>query len=179
MPVHVPLPLTLPRLLPGDIVAVRGRGLVGRLIRAIDDSYVSHVALVVGPLAHGDYEIAEALGQGIVSRRLSVYRGQVVYIWRSPLLRQANQLAPASVREFALSYGGHAYDWPLLLKIALHKLGLPVQYRRNDRFLCTELVQDFLVSRGIVIAGEPPTLRTFIQAIEAGDLDEIAGPVRL
>lgn len=167
--------LSLPPLAPGDILAFRGRSLISRFIRTVDDAWANHMALVVKRLADDDYAIAEALGRGITFRRLSAYRGKAFLQAFRPRPQPATHWE--DVFEYALSRGDAPYDWPLLLAIGLRRLfRIPLPYSRNHAYICSEFVADYWHQYGIrVSSGSPPTPRTIEMAAAIGWLTNVTG----
>jgi hypothetical protein len=127
-----------PVLEKGDIVFVSSDGIIGYMIRRIeqrsthDRSYVNHVAMVVedGPIFGLDKTavILDAQPPRVSLEKLSHYQGELVSIYRPKNLsrEQKERLAHFAVEQ----YNGHVYGFS---KIALHWLGLQ-RYATIDKF---------------------------------------------
>lgn len=118
----------------GDLVLVRGRGRLSRLIRKFTQSEgesptrVTHVAIAVS-----DTHVVEALaGKGVVRQRYSA--GQV-YRHQHLTLEARERIAAR-----AESYLGRPYGWG---KIFLHAIGLQRLARLNGYPICSFMLVAF------------------------------------
>lgn len=147
-----------PALKCGDIVGVRKRGFIGKLMkRAISPpTDLFHFFLIGDYLPwDDDYVILESIGKGIAVGRLSFYDPADLMIFRRVVpAPDPDMIDPIRRRAAAeLTRVGRArYDWLLVIQTALAALGLllrgkfppwtPEQfpYGRNKAYICTEAV---------------------------------------
>ena len=146
-----------PQLKCGDIVGVKKRGIIGKLMkRAISPpTNLFHFFLIGDYLPwDDDYVILESIGKGIAVGRLSFYDPADLMIFRR--LLPGEEEYPGCIRQRAAAeltrVGRARYDWLLVLQTALAALGLllrgkcppwaPEQfpYGRNKAYICTEAV---------------------------------------
>lgn len=143
-------PITLSR---ADIVFVRGKSRFARLVRFFtrdpgeERSLISHVAVAVD-----DLSIVEALGSGVVRRRLkAAYPDGVFAIYRPTKLRFGERAAIAAAAE---RFVGDRYGWT---KIAAHFLDYLLGGAQLFRRLCAidrTPICSYLVARSYSAVGE-------------------------
>jgi hypothetical protein len=143
-----------PRLLPGDIGGVRGKGIFGwlskHLLKPHTDRY--HFFLVGDYIPwDDDYVILESIGKGIAVGRLSFYNPDDIEIYRVPLDESpgSDQLRRRASVELT-RVGRARYDYMLYAQLLAGALSLmlllqfppydPAQlpYGRNKAYICTE-----------------------------------------
>lgn len=145
-------------LQPGDVVLVHGKGRFSRLIRWATRSknepktWVSHVAIAVNKT-----EIVEALGEGVVKRKLELaYKPDQVRVFRALNIPERTLVRIARTAEL---YVGYKYGWG---KIVLHALDafLGLRFFRNfaiveQRPVCSWLVGTAYASEAYTFGAEP------------------------
>lgn len=182
-----------PALLPGDIGATKGGGLVGFICRNLflpkTDRF--HFFMIGDKLqGEDDYVILESIGKGIAIGRLSFYKGFDVELYR-PILGELN-LNPNKLRKRAAQalskYGRAKYDWKVFAIVALEALGLIFRGKfppwdgflfsaaKDNVFVCTEAVARSWKDVGVeLFPKEFPAFlpQSFRQAEEQGTLVKI------
>jgi len=177
-----------PALAPGDIGAIRGRGLglwaCQNLIKPKTDRF--HFFLVGGSIPwDNDYVILESIGKGIAVGRLSFYKWQDVEIYRV-VHEDWEELGERAAAALTL-HGRARYDYILILEIALGALSLllrgklppwePKQfpYGRDKAFICTEAARLGWLTIGhpILMGGVVPVPATYMLALQEGRIKRI------
>jgi hypothetical protein len=175
-------------LLPGDIVAVKGKGVVGWLSRNAFLPHTDrfHFLLIAEYIeCEDDYVILESIARkGIAIGRLSWYLGKDVEVYRVP----ADSQYPGRLAVTMLTrYGRCGYDYLLPAKLMLGAMRLLVSgklppwrpeqlpYGRDSRYLCTEAANEAWRLAGYVIIPEGvcPLPAGFISALCQGRLIRI------
>jgi len=176
------------KLYPGDIIAMKGRGIAGWLSKNLmiphTDRY--HFRLVGWPVCRGGYLVFESsTSKGPTFGLFWLDKAKDAQIYRLNL-PEARQLGKKVVRSI-LKYGGAHYDYLLALKLLLSAFRLLLRgnwppweatefhYTRDSRFNCTELVNEgyMAVGKPIVPYGVPPLPSEFARAIEQRKLIRI------
>lgn len=126
----------------GDIVFVKGNGIVSRTIRLIDKGQFSHCAIIVK-----DNRVLEA-NVGIKSRiKYFDYKDyEILSINLS--VDQINKL-----NSTCTTYIGRKYDYAQFIWLGLmDMIGLNIPRKSNDRkyLICSELVEDVLYDIGFI-----------------------------
>lgn len=178
-----------PQLYPGDIFAVKGKGLLGWACRNLIKPSTDRVHFgMIGDYIpwDDDYVILESIGKGIAVGRLSFYDSKDIEIYRRtlPNWKELGKRAAAELTEA----GRGKYDYLLILDLLIQSLGklltewhLPpydydsFEYTYNDAFICTEAAAE-----GWRLAGFPlfppyvvPMPAAFKQSLIDGNIEQI------
>lgn len=137
---------------PGDIFAVKGKGILGwlasKLMAPATDRF--HFGLIWQKV-DGDYIILESIAKGIAVGRLSMYEGKDVEFYRVACPEDLRAQAPIELTK----WGRAKYDYLLVVKLVIQGLWLVLKhliiegkFRRiraeelswtqNDSLVCTE-----------------------------------------
>jgi len=176
-----------PRLYPGDIAGVKGKGPLLWLSQHLLEPSTDRVHFfVIGDYIpwDDDYVILESIGKGIAVGRLSFYKPEELEIYRVNLARDPrmrkleNQMRKEAAA--ALSRLGRArYDYVLYIQLFLGALFLLIRgklppwrskdipYGRNRSYICTEAAAEAwrAVGHPIIPPGVVPTPAAFRQAL--------------
>ena len=176
------------KLQSGDIFAVKGDGLLGKLASTLMEPKTErfHFGLVWRKVGD-DYLILESIGKGIAVGRLSFYAGQDVKLYRVNCPASLRRLAPGELTK----YGRSKYDYLLLFKIVIQGFwtifknfckgeGIhPIRaedltWSHNSALVCTEAVDIAYLSVGVSLTGGVcPTPSAFKQAELDGVITEL------
>jgi len=174
-----------PRLLPGDIAGVKGRGLLlwasQRLVKPKTDRL--HFFVIGDYLPwDDDYVILESTWKGITVGRLSFYKHEELEIYRvnlDPRLRGLHmELRRRAAAELSRVGRAH-YDYILIIQLLLGALVLLLKgklppwqsgefpYGRDKSYICTEAAAESwrAVGHPIIPKGVVPTPAAFRQAL--------------
>ena len=174
----------------GDIFAARGQGIVGwlsaRLLAPATDRF--HFGLIWLKTAD-DYVILESLGHGIVTGRLSFYKGRDLRFYRVACPPKLRSQAPVELTR----WGRSSYDYLLIIRLLAQSLWLIIRnlltegrLRRirveelswcgNSSFICTEAVALAYDTVGVnlIPPGIAPLPSSFKQAEHEGRIYEIS-----
>jgi len=139
------------QLAPGDFILVRSNGVVGWLIRAITRSPVNHAAIV-----RDDDTVLEARAKGAVFTAWSKYASRfgkdAVGTARLPLTEAQRAKVPAVADQLE----GTPYGFLDLLSVGLLQYHIRLSplrtiVARQDRAICSQLVDEFLQRLGFSI----------------------------
>ncbi len=177
-----------PVYIPGDIVGVESKGLIGRLSHAaITPQTRLYHFLLIGDYIQDDddYEILESIGRGVSIGRLSWYAGNRYDVFRVNL-PNAGPLGRLAI-ERASAFGRMGYDYSLFLRFAgdairhswnhlIKDHTIPRMEPRDfcltkDRaFICTEFVVASwdLVGVPVIAIQDAPVPAAFIRSAQAG-----------
>lgn len=156
------------RIMPGDVIAFSGEGLVSNTIARFTDSPISHVGVVFGRSSDGGILLAEsttlnATGVKGVSlfndleTRIEGYEGGVYWLPLDDMI--ARRFRFSQFQEFLLATTGTRYDYRQVLQFAVRRY-LPRLARRLPwygedlgRLFCSELVTLALERGGVLPDG--------------------------
>ena len=176
-----------PRLLPGDIAGVKGKGLLLWLSKHLLSPETDRVHfLVIGDYIpwDDDYVILESIGKGIAVGRLSFYKPEDLEIYRvnlstDPRMRTLDiHLRRRAAAELSRVGRAH-YDYILFIHLLFGALALLFRgklppwrsedfpYGRDKRYICTEAAAEAwrAVGHPIIPKGTVPTPAAFRQAL--------------
>lgn len=176
-----------PRLLPGDIGGVKGKGcllwLSQHLIKPKTDRV--HFFIIGDYLPwDDDYVILESIGKGIAVGRLSFYGPEELRIYRvnlsnDPRLRVFNTLLRRQAAAELSRVGRARYDYILFIQLFFGALTLLARgklppwrsgdfpYGRDRKYICTEAAAEAwrAVGRPLIPERTVPTPAAFRQAL--------------
>ena len=150
-------------MLPGDVIAFGGKGLISAVIKNVTNCNVSHVGVILQtkvPTTEGHFinQIIEStsLGDGFagvqinrMSIRIKKYNGD---IWWLPLsLDTRAKFDQGLFFSFLLEQVGKEYDIPQAIGSALDYI--PDNREDFDKLFCSELVHAGLVVGGVIEDG--------------------------
>jgi len=183
------------RLRPGDIVGVRGKGLLRWLSEHLLKPRTDRVHFfLIGDYIpwDDDYVILESIGKGIAVGRLSFYDPDDLEVYRVPLshdpgVYSVNDRLRAMVAAELTKVGRARYDYILYIQMVIGALQLlvtghlppysPAQlpYGRNKAYICTEAANYGwrAVGHPIIRPGEVPTPAGYKQAEMDGKIRKI------
>jgi len=174
---------------PGDIFAVKGKGIIGwlasRLMTPETDRF--HFGLIWQKV-EDDYIILESIAKGIAVGRLSMYEGKDVKYYRVDCPPELAAQAPVELTKWGRSH----YDYLLIVKLVIQGLWLvfkhlvtegkirriraeELSWSQNDSPVCTEGVDIGFDAVGVnVIPIEVcPAPSAFMQAELDGRMAEL------
>lgn len=138
---------------PGDIIVVKSRTMIGRIIRSVTGSWASHVAVYIG-----DGLVFEARPGGAKAVPLSSYEGDT---WEYKVFRLLISKEQKEVFIHKLiQKSGYGYDYGQILSILIKQLfsvNLKAQNRRLA--ICSELIYEAAKEAGIEV---PPIKQAYI-----------------
>ncbi|NPV04311.1 MAG: hypothetical protein HPY67_06245 [Syntrophaceae bacterium] len=111
--------IPIARLMPGDILLYRGRGLISDAIRFIDRSQVSHAALFVGRHGQKGRTVGEAVREGVIRRELPASIGHAEWVEARRLKEPPASLDPVMARAAHYLDRGERYAFEQVLLLAL------------------------------------------------------------
>jgi len=187
--------LVFPKLRPGDIVGVKGKGMLRWLSEHLLIPRTDRVHfLMVGDYLpwDDDYVILESIGKGIAVGRLSFYNPDDLEIYRVPLSHDSgfyatNDRLRAMVAAELTKVGRARYDYILYIQLVIGAIKLLVTghlppyrpeqlpYGRNKAYICTEAANYGWrsVGRPIIPVGVVPVPAGYKQALLDGKLRQI------
>ena len=183
-PMNSPVSLTMKLdLIPGDIFATKGEGIVGRVCRSIftPDTDRFHHCLLWQKTDEGDWVILESIGKGIAVSRLSEYKNRDIKFYRVNCPDEIrNQVCPELTK-----WGRYSYDYLLIVKIAIAALGVLLRnyltgkfrkitadnlpYAKDAHFICIEAIDLPYYHLGFTII--PPTRMPVPSAVKQAELE--------
>lgn len=184
-------PLTMKlNLIPGDIFATEGRGIVGRGCRRVftPDTDRFHHGLLWQKTAENDWIILESIGKGIAVSRLSEYKDRDIKFYR---VNCPDEIRDNVCQELT-KWGRYSYDYLLIIKIGwgilwvllqnvlkgkFHKItadNLP--YSKDAHFICIEAVDLPYYHLGFTII--PPTRMPTPSAVKQAELAGIITEIK-
>ena len=170
-------------LITGDIFATEGRGLVGKVCRAVftPDTDRFHHGLLWQKTEDGDWITLESIGKGIAVARLSEYKTRDIKFYRVNCPDDLREKACRKLTEF----GRTNYDYLLIGKIALAALGVLLRnfltgkfhkitadnlpYSKDAHFICIEAVDLPYYKLDFTII--PPTRMPVPSAMKQAELE--------
>lgn len=124
---------------PGDVIVVRSKTIVGRIIRWATHSWASHVAVYIG-----DGLVFEARPLGARAVPLSRYQEYRIY---------RPQIAPDTLRIFLAALArkeGRGYDYGQIVSIAVDRLfGIKLKAQNRRLAICSEIIYEAAKEAGI------------------------------
>lgn len=115
----------------GDLILVRGHGIISRAIEQIENNPFSHTAGLVKP-----NELIEANWQGVQWQALDIYAGRAD-IFRSPFLTPEKR---AQIPSLAIAELHNPYDYPLLgWQLFRYWLHIKLPYSEGKKRECSTL----------------------------------------
>jgi hypothetical protein len=184
-----------PRLLPGDIVGVKGKGLLLWLSQHLLEPHTDRVHFfIIGDYIpwDEDYVILESIGKGIAVGRLSFYKPEDLEIYRvnlsrDPRLRKVDALLRRQAAAALTLVGRSSYDYLLYFHLVMGALNLilhgklppydPAQlpYGRNRAYICTEAANFGWrhVGHPVIPKGVVPTPAGYERALIRGEIRRI------
>lgn len=143
----------------GDVILVKGNGLISWAIKKFTNSPYSHAACF-----YGDGHFIESDWGGVKLAYMSKYENTDYDIYRCT---EANKQQLWLASEWMLSQAGSKYDYLGILGIAKQILFNQETniWDNKDRYWCSELVADGYIKAGIPLEAEKDTRR-----ISPGDL---------
>jgi len=110
--------IPIARLMPGDILLYRSRGLISDAIRFIDRSQVSHSALFIGRHGQKGRAVGEAIREGVVRRELPVSIEHAEWVEARRLKEPPASLDPVLARAAHYLDRGERYAFEQVLLLA-------------------------------------------------------------
>jgi len=138
------------KVLPYDIILVRGTSIISYGIKYFTKSPYSHVALVVSPFMtfETDYKFPSTI------RNLSYNkRNYEIYRLKEPLTNKQKQ----QVNDYIYNHVNDKYDWRLIFSRMFHILFKTPIVQNRKRLNCDELIVNALKSANVDLIGN----RTF------------------
>lgn len=168
-------------LQPGDIFAIKGKGIAGWAVRNLISPSIDrfHFGILWKKLPHGDFIILESIHKGLAVGKLSWYSAVDIEFYRVDCPWDLRRIAANGL----IDYGRSMYDFLLVFKIAVGSLlaffkvlvkerkirrlqAEDFPYGQNSSLICTEAVDIAYDSVGVNIIpeGVVPLPNAFRQA---------------
>ncbi|MBI3041063.1 MAG: hypothetical protein HYY80_05390 [Chloroflexi bacterium] len=171
-------------LLPGDIFATEGKGIVGWVCRRVftPDTDRFHHGLLWQKTADNDWITLESIGRGITVSRLSEYKDRDIKFYR---VNCPDDIRDKVCQELT-KWGRYSYDYRLIIKIGFGILrallrnlfkgkfskitadNLP--YSKDAHFICIEAVDLPYYHLGFAII--PPTRMPLPSAVKQAESED-------
>lgn len=131
--------------LPGDIIVVKSRTLIGKVIRWTTKSWASHVAVYIG-----DGYVFEARPGGARTVPLTNYEGKK---WDYKIYRlEAPKRLIEKFINALIQKTGRGYDYGQIASIAVERLcGLKIKAQNKQLAICSEIIYESAKEVGIQV----------------------------